>query len=224
MDRLRRGDPALESVTPRDIREYLVWLRNEYRPRRYNGDRSPLSPKTIRNAYITLSSFFTWAVQEFDLQNPMQRVPAPKFQPAPVEPLTRNDVEALLAACDFTQRAETDFRRRFRMRRPTARRDRAILLTLLDTGMRASELCKLMVGDVALRTGRVDIRHRRGEGRQGTNCVPGPVGQALRLEAPRRKSGWRRSEVAAIHRTRGEAADEGFPQAPAQINSRSSSG
>jgi len=83
------GAPRVESVTPQDIREYLVWLRTEYRPCRYNGDRRPLSPKTIRNAYITLSSFFTWAVQEFDLANPMRRVPAPKFQPAPVEPLNR---------------------------------------------------------------------------------------------------------------------------------------
>jgi integrase/recombinase XerD len=178
-------DPDVEAVTPQDIREYLVWLRTEYRPRRYNGDRRPLSPKTIRNAYITLSSFFTWAVQEFDLPNPMRRVPAPKFQPAPVEPLTRDDVEALLAACDFTHRAETEFRRRFRMRRPTARRDRAILLTLLDTGLRASELCKLRVGDVDLRTGRVEIRHGPAGGAKGGK------GRIVFLGRTARRSVWR---------------------------------
>ena len=43
------GDPAVEAVTPQDIREYLVWLRTEYRPHRYNGDRGPLSPKSVRN-------------------------------------------------------------------------------------------------------------------------------------------------------------------------------
>ncbi|MFV2045013.1 MAG: phage integrase N-terminal SAM-like domain-containing protein [Anaerolineales bacterium] len=83
------GDPGVESVTPQDIRQYLVWLRMDYRPRRYNGDRGPLTPKAVRNAYITLSSIFTWAVQEFDLPNPMRRVPAPKFQQAPVEPPPR---------------------------------------------------------------------------------------------------------------------------------------
>ena len=179
------GDPTVESVKPQAIREYLVWLRTEYRPRRYNGDRGPLSPKTIRNAYITLSSFFTWAVQEFDLRNPMQRVPAPKFQQALVEPLTRDDAEALLAACDFTQRAETEFRRRFRMRRPTARRDRAIILMLLDTGLRASELCKLRVGDVDMRTGQVGIRHGPAGGTKGGK------GRIVFLGRTARRSVWR---------------------------------
>ena len=41
------GDPGVESATPQDIRKYLVWLRTDYRPRRYSGDQSPLSPKTI---------------------------------------------------------------------------------------------------------------------------------------------------------------------------------
>ncbi len=45
------GDPRVERVTPQEIREYLVWLRTENRPRRYNGDRGPLSPKTVRNAF-----------------------------------------------------------------------------------------------------------------------------------------------------------------------------
>ena len=154
-------------------------------------------------------------------------VQAPKFQQAPVEPLTRDDVEALIAACDFTQRADIAYRRRFRMRRPTAMRDRAIILMLLDTGLRASELCRLRVWDVDLKTGRVEILHGpmgAGERRQRANCVPGPNGQALRLEAPRRESGWRRSQGAALHRPRGEAADKGFTAAVEQIYRGSSSG
>jgi integrase/recombinase XerD len=55
------GDPDVTQVTAQDIRSYLAWLRTEYKPRRYNGDRSPLSPKTLRNAHMTLCSFFTWA-------------------------------------------------------------------------------------------------------------------------------------------------------------------
>ena len=34
------------------------------------------------------------------------------------------------------------------MQRSTSKRDKAILLTLLDTGLRAGELCALRVGDV----------------------------------------------------------------------------
>ena len=193
------GDPGVEGVTPLAIREYLVWLRTEYRPRRYNGDRGPLSPKSVRNAYMTLSSFFTWAVQEFDLPNPMRRVPAPKFQEAPVEPLNREQVEALLVACDLTQRAETEFRRRFRMRRPTAKRDRAILLMLLDTGLRASELCKLRVGDIDLRTGRVEIRHGP------TGGAKGGKGRIVFVGRTARGSVWRHLA---------ERADGDDPKAP----------
>ena len=124
-------------------------------------------------------------MQEFDLPNPMRRVPAPKFQQAPVEPLNREQVEALLAACDYTQRAKTEFRRRFRMRRPTAKRDRAIILILLDTGLRASELCNLRVGDVDLRTGRVDIRHGPMGGAKGGK------GRIVFLGRTARRSVWR---------------------------------
>jgi len=50
------------------------------------------------------------------------------------------------------------------MQRPTARRDQAIILTLLDTGLRASELCSVRVGGVDLKTGRVHVRHGRSGG------------------------------------------------------------
>ena len=49
--------------------------------------------------------------------------------------------------------------RKYTMRRATARRDRAILLILLDSGLRASELCSLKVADIDMKTGRVDIKH-----------------------------------------------------------------
>lgn len=50
-------------------------------------------------------------------------------------------MEALLKAAEFSREADTRDRRRFVRRRPTALRDRAIILILLNTGMRASELC-----------------------------------------------------------------------------------
>jgi integrase/recombinase XerD len=45
------------------------------------------------------------------------------------------------------------------MRRSTARRDRAILLTLLDTGLRASELCALRTSHLDLKTRSVAVVH-----------------------------------------------------------------
>jgi integrase/recombinase XerD len=44
------------------------------------------------------------------------------------------------------------------MRRPNANRDQAIILTLLDTGLRATELYSLTVEDLDLKTGKVNVR------------------------------------------------------------------
>ena len=43
-------------------------------------------------------------------------------------PLKKEEVEALIKACDFSQEAVTDWRRKFIMPRPTGKRDKAILL------------------------------------------------------------------------------------------------
>jgi len=158
------GDIEVSQVTSQDLRAYLAWLCTDYKPRRLTGGDQPLAPKTVRNVWATLCSFFTWASMEFDLPNPMKAVPAPRFERPPVEPFSKENVEALLKACKFSREANTTDRRRFTMRRPTARRDQAIILTLLDTGLRASELCSLKVDDVDPKTGRVHVKHGRSGG------------------------------------------------------------
>lgn len=163
-----QGDCDLSQVTTQELREYLNHMRNEYTPRRINGNNEQkLSSKTLRNIWISLSAFFTWASQEFNFSSPMKGVPAPKFTQAPVETFTKEEIEALLKACEYCQEAQTDQRRKFTMRRPTARRDRAIILTLLDTGLRASELCSLRIGDVDMKSGKVTVRHGIGGGSKG---------------------------------------------------------
>jgi len=46
--------------------------------------------------------------------------------------------------------------------RPTALRDKTIIIILVDTGLRAAELCALLVGDYEQDTGRIIIRHGKG--------------------------------------------------------------
>jgi integrase/recombinase XerD len=154
------GDLDAAEVRSQHILSFLSYLRTDYVPRRISGDNSQkLTPKTIYNIYVSLASFFRWASREFQLENPVQGVPRPRVPPdAPVEPFKKEEVEALIKACDFSQEAVTDRRRKFVMPRPTAKRDKAILLTLLDTGLRAGELCALRIADVDMKTGRVQVR------------------------------------------------------------------
>jgi integrase len=65
----------------------------------------------------------------------------------------------MLRACTYSRATLSASRHSFVTRRPTANRDIALILVLLDTGMRASELCALKGEDVDLREGKVEIKH-----------------------------------------------------------------
>ena len=77
-------------------------------------------------------------------------------------------------------------RKKFAMKRATAKRDRAIILTLLDTGLRASEICALTIGDLDSKTGRAEVKHgtagaAKVQGRQAAGASPFPAaGYAVR--------------------------------------------
>jgi integrase/recombinase XerD len=179
------GNKPINKVTKENIREYMRWLRTDYKPIRKNGRTEPLSPKTVRNVWVTLSSFFGWAVEEFGIDNPMIGIPAPKYKKKTVEAYTKDEIEALLKACEYTRKADTGYRMSFTMRRSTAKRDRAILLLLLDTGLRASELCALKRGNVTYKTGRVEIVHGTKGGAKGGK------GRVVYLGRVTRKALWR---------------------------------
>jgi hypothetical protein len=69
------GDVDIGDVTTQEVRDYLAWLRTEYKPHRWKKSDDPSSPKTLRNTWVTLSAFFRWASIELDVPNPMKAVP-----------------------------------------------------------------------------------------------------------------------------------------------------
>jgi integrase/recombinase XerD len=153
------GDRELSNISAQEIIAYISWLRNEYTPHRYGGKTHPLSPKTIRNVWVTLSSFYSWAAQELGVAQIMRDVPAPRVKKNPVDPFTQEEVKRMLKACKYSRKVQPGNRKSFVMRLPNTHRDQAIILMLLDTGLRAMELCKLQIGNVDLKTGRVDVKH-----------------------------------------------------------------
>jgi integrase/recombinase XerD len=179
------GDKELDQFTTADVREFLAWLRTEYKPTRFNGNETPLSPKSLRNVWIALCSFWTWANKEFDLPSPMKNIPAPRFEFPPIEPYTKEQIEKILKAAEYCREANTDRRKTFQMRRATARRDRAIILCLLDTGLRANELCSLLVGDFDINTGRLQVKHGI------TGGAKGGKGRSVYLGKTGRNALWR---------------------------------
>jgi integrase/recombinase XerD len=148
------AERIFESITADDIRHFLAAMREEHQ----------LAAKSVINLWIALSSLWTWAEKELKTPHVVRGVARPTWQPPAIEPFTRVEIAALLAACDhlagWTSRSG---RAAQRGARDTALRDRAIILTLLDSGLRASELTALQRGDVDERTGRLHIRHGKGD-------------------------------------------------------------
>jgi len=179
------GDRSVSEIQASDLTDYMAWLRTEYQPVRFNGSREPLSAKSIRNVWVTFRSFFGWLHMEFKFANPAAEIKAPKFQQHPVETFTKEDLEKILKACVLTRESKTEERKKFVMRRPSAYRDQAIVLVLLDTGLRATELCSLTINDVDLKTGKVVIRHGVAGGAKGGK------GRTVYLGKTSRKAVWR---------------------------------
>ncbi len=152
---LGERDPA--ELTAADLQAFLAELRSKP-----NGHGKPLSAKTVYNCWVALRAFYKWQAQERGVPNVMLSVPAPKFAEAVIEPLSKEQVGAILKACDGTREAKTKGRAQFTMRRDNALRDKAIIMVLLDAGLRAGELCALTIGDVDLSSGRILIREGKG--------------------------------------------------------------
>jgi site-specific recombinase XerD len=97
-----------------------------------------------RNLRLTaIRSLFTYAAlrhpEHAALIQQVLAIPAKRFGKQLISFLTETEINALLAACDLT--------------RWEGRRDRALLLVAVQTGLRVSELTGLNCGDVTLGTG-----------------------------------------------------------------------
>ena len=156
----------VSKITPVDLQRFMVWLQNGYEPKRSGGDTSPLTAASRENIWIAIRSFFNWAEIELELaKRPDGRLMRPKYQPRQIKPFTEDEIVALVKASQYTRRVHTTNRGTFAMKRSTANRDLCIILALLDTGLRVSELGRLKVQDINLESGEVDV-HPYGTGKK----------------------------------------------------------
>lgn len=140
------GDPLLTAITRNDIESFLA-----------SFDPDLISAKTLLNYHTGLAALYTWALSEglVSCHVPRQVTP-PDPEKKEIIPFTEADVKLMLASLERTK----PYRRAGQLQPsdralPNPLRNRAIILTLLDTGLRASELCSLRLANADLKNQRL---------------------------------------------------------------------
>ncbi|NOZ27953.1 MAG: tyrosine-type recombinase/integrase [Chloroflexi bacterium] len=112
-----------QAITPHHIRQFLVTL-----------ERRGLKDTTVHSFARPIKTFLNFLVSEGILEaSPMHKVSMPRLEQRIHPPFSEDDIRKLLAACG------QDW---------YGLRDKAIILCLLDTGLRAAEFVNLNVGDI----------------------------------------------------------------------------
>lgn len=169
------GNPPFADITATDLRTVLASYPS-------------LSSKSLLNMHAVMGALWAWAVREgLTPRNIVRDITPPKLHVQEVIPFTREDVRAMLKAAEASQPYDRPGKATTVNRLPMAVRNRAILLTLLDTGIRASELCTLTVAAVSLSLTRLTVQGKGAKER--TVPFSGRTGQALwRYQAMRLSS------------------------------------
>jgi site-specific recombinase XerD len=120
-------------ITAHHIRAYLVSLQQR-------GLKDTTQYAHARG----IKAWLNWLVREGDLdESPMRKVAIPKLEERIPAPFKASDVKRLLAHCN--------------RKTPIGARNYSIVLTLLDTGLRAAEFVSLRVGGPDMRSGLATI-------------------------------------------------------------------
>jgi integrase/recombinase XerD len=176
-------DPEIETVTSQDLKRFFYFLRTDYKPYRPNGNTAPLAGASLHGKWKACRSFWNWASSELSMGDPAKELQAPAYTCKAITPFSREEIGALLKACDHTAPARTGNRIAYTQRRPTGMRDKAIILVLLDTGLRLGELSRLQIQDVSLETGEIRVLPY-GQGKK-------TAGRVVHLGKAGRRSLWR---------------------------------
>lgn len=130
-------DANLDSLSPSVVREFLTYLREPCPQGRWGSTHHAVTretrPSTVQTYHRHLRGFVYFCLAEGLLdENPLQNVKTPKVPKDQIQPFTPEQVQLLRdGACRSTN----------------PERDVLIILLLLDTGMRVSDLCGLAAGN-----------------------------------------------------------------------------
>ena len=123
-----------------ELRQFLAYLTNGHKePGGRFGNPAltqPVRPRTVKDYHNHLRTFFRWLVEEGVIEVcPLDGIAAPISRADQVQPFGEKQIAAMIEAAR-------------KSRHP--RRDEAVVMFLLDTGVRVSEIASLCINDVDL--------------------------------------------------------------------------
>ena len=134
--------PGPAAVTPDHIRIYVVSLQERR-----------LSPETINAYYRALHTFFNWLTEQEHIEkNPFEKLHAPKMPHKLVKAFPQEVVTSILKL-SF---GDTSF---------AGRRNLAMVLVFLDTGIRQQEMTQMQLGDFLPNQGLLKVMGKGGKER-----------------------------------------------------------
>lgn len=133
---------------PTQVREFLAYLTHGHsEPGGRWGDphlTRPVRPRTVRDYHSHLRTFFRWLIaQKMITESPIENIGIPTSRPDQIQPFTDEQVDALLVAARKSRHPQ---------------RDETIMMVLLDTGVRVSEIAGIRQKDVDVHEGRCTVR------------------------------------------------------------------
>ena len=170
----RKSETTLKTYSD-GVRFYLTWCAEQHaEPLERTSIRGWVAalldkgnaPATARARQLAVRRFSSWLAEEGEIPaDPFLGVKAPKLDTKVIEPLTDDELRALLKACTPPKGATAAEMMRHR-------RDEAILRLMMETGARAGEVVALERADVDAAAGTAVIR--RGKGGKGRIVPFGP--------------------------------------------------
>ncbi len=136
----------IDEIDKHHIREFVSYLQLDAKT---PHQCKPLSQATVQGYVRTLKSFFSWATrEEYLVSNPMTKIPVPKATTRVTNTFSQEQIARLIAV--------------YQGYNGSGCRNLTILLLLLDSGIRVSELVGIDLGDIGLAEGTIKIRRAKG--------------------------------------------------------------
>jgi len=174
-------NPPLADITITDLEIFFDNLRTHPVTPTGIAPRPPrtLSPKTIQNIHAGLSSLWTWALKrKFVTDHIPRAVPVDRPSPPPITTFAQDEIQAMLHTCFHSASWGSKPGTHNTVPRPRALRDQAIILFLLDTGLRVTEACGLTLTDVEMEDRLVHVQAANAKNRKPRDV---PFGRRVAL-------------------------------------------